>query len=192
MESDQQEEVPAASWRDEVVLASDSLSLLSDDMSMTISSQHKEYEAVTFQNFEKDRFSWLAETNLRHTCKKFKQKIVEYMAADIRCIKKVRCSVEHVQYLLYELVRISFTFTTEKNPSIPEAIDAVFTLHQDFFPEKNGVVKELEETLSWTGVDHMEKVRKDEELKLIRRAHRANKHRTITERQRLKFRAYFV
>lgn len=32
MESDQQEEAPAASWRDEVVLASDSISLVSDDM----------------------------------------------------------------------------------------------------------------------------------------------------------------
>ncbi|KAI3842356.1 hypothetical protein MKW98_026146 [Papaver atlanticum] len=206
MESDQQEEAPAAfkesaSWRDEVVLASDFISLLSDDMSMTIPSQHEECQAVTVQNFKKDRFSWLAETNLRHTCKKFKQEIVEYMAAEIldffiqpeeHCIKKERCSVEHVQYLLYKLVRISFTFTIEKNPSTPEAIDAVFTLHQDFLPEKNDVVKELEETLSWTGVDHVEKMRKDEELKLIRRAHRANKHRTITERQRLKFRAYFV
>ncbi|KAI3847721.1 hypothetical protein MKX03_004588 [Papaver bracteatum] len=176
MESDQQEEAAAAfeksaSWRDEVVLASDSISLLSDNMSITIPSQHEEYGAVTVPNFEKGRFSWLAETNLRNTCKEFKQEIVKYMAAEILdffiqpkeyCIKKVRCSVEHVEYLMYELVRISFTFTIEKNPSTPEAIDVVITLHQDFLPEKNDVVNKLEETLSWTGVDHMEKKRKDE------------------------------
>lgn len=50
--------------------------------SMSISSQDEECQVVTVANFKKDRFSLLAE-NLRHTCKEFKQEIVQYMAEEI-------------------------------------------------------------------------------------------------------------
>ncbi|KAI3909007.1 hypothetical protein MKW92_000081 [Papaver armeniacum] len=56
---------------------------------------------------------------------------------------------------------------------------------------KHKVVKELGKTLCWTEKDHKKKLRKDEELELTR-AHRANRDRKISRRQRLQFRAYFV
>ncbi|KAI3842347.1 hypothetical protein MKW98_026137 [Papaver atlanticum] len=51
--------------------------------------------------------------------------------------------------------------------------------------------EELARTLCWTGKNHKEKLKKDEQLKLIR-AHRANRQRKISKSRRLKVRAYFV
>ncbi|KAI3886981.1 hypothetical protein MKX03_036843 [Papaver bracteatum] len=51
--------------------------------------------------------------------------------------------------------------------------------------------QELGKTFSWTRNGHKKKLRKDEELELIR-AHRANRDRKISRPQRLKYRAYFV
>ncbi|KAI3845344.1 hypothetical protein MKW92_039211 [Papaver armeniacum] len=64
--------------------------------------------------------------------------------------------------------------------------------NSDEFKQK--IVKEMAaEILSFfiQPEDHKEKLRKDEELELIR-AHRANRDRNISRRRRLKFRAYFA
>ncbi|KAI3860288.1 hypothetical protein MKX03_030969 [Papaver bracteatum] len=152
---------------------------------------------VVVPNFEKKRFNGLAEC-LRRNSDEFKHKVVKEMATEIlaffiqpeeHCIKKERCGVEHLEFLLHELVRISFTYTIGR--STLEATDILFNLHQDFLPGKHKVVKELARTLCWNGKDHKEKLRKDKELELIR-AHTANRDRKTTRRQRLKFRAYFV
>ncbi|KAI3883175.1 hypothetical protein MKW92_041360 [Papaver armeniacum] len=101
------------------------------------------------------------------------------------------CSVEHVQFVLHELMRITFKYMMGKNPSMLEVADKLFNLHQDILQGKYDSVEELRKTLSWIGEDQMEKLRKHEELELIT-AHKANKHRKISRRQRLKFRAYFL
>ncbi|KAI3842345.1 hypothetical protein MKW98_026135 [Papaver atlanticum] len=196
MELDQQEAAAASLRIDPIVLARKSITLFAEGISLMIPSQQTEVK-VAVPNFEKKRFNGMAEC-LRCNSDEFKQKIVKEMAAEIlsffiqpeeRCSKKVRCGVEHVEFLLHELVRISFTYTIGK--STLEATDILFNLHQDFLPGKHKVVKELGKTLCWTGKDHEKKLRKDEELELIR-AHRANRDRKTTRRQRLKFRAYFV
>ncbi|KAI3842355.1 hypothetical protein MKW98_026145 [Papaver atlanticum] len=154
---------------------------------------------VTVENFERNRFNGMAKY-LGLFCDEIEQEIVDKMAADILAFfiqpeegkkKKERCSVEHVKFLLHQLVRISFTYTIGKNPSSLEATDILFNLHQDFLQGKHDVVRELARTLCWTGKDHMEKLKKDEQLKLIR-AHRANRQRKISKSRRLKVRAYFV
>lgn len=182
---------------DPVVLAPESITLLVQGISLKIPSQQVQLQ-MTVPNFEKNRFNGMAEC-LRRNCEEFKQKIVKELAAQIlaffiqpqeHCIKKVRCGVEHVEFLLHELVRISFTYTIGK--SMPEETDILLiNLHQDFLPGKHRVVKELGKTLCWTGKDLKKKLRKDEELELIR-AHRANRDRKISRTQRLKYRAYFV
>ncbi|KAI3944760.1 hypothetical protein MKW92_031591, partial [Papaver armeniacum] len=101
------------------------------------------------------------------------------------------CSAEHVQFLLHELMRITFKYMLGKNPSMLEAADRLFNLHKDILQGKHDCVEELRKTLSWIGEDQMEKLRKAEELELIT-AREANKHRKISRRRRLKFRAYFV
>ncbi|KAI3909009.1 hypothetical protein MKW92_000083 [Papaver armeniacum] len=51
--------------------------------------------------------------------------------------------------------------------------------------------EELARTLCWTRKNLKEKLKKDEQLKLIR-AHRANRQRKISKSRRLKVQAYFV
>ncbi|KAI3920925.1 hypothetical protein MKW92_003553, partial [Papaver armeniacum] len=63
--------------------------------------------------------------------------------------------------------------------------DILFNWHQDFLKGKHDVVRELARTLCWTGKDHKDKLKKDEELMLIR-AHRANRRQKISKSRRLK------
>ncbi|KAI3871721.1 hypothetical protein MKW92_004731, partial [Papaver armeniacum] len=71
------------------------------------------------------------------------------------------------------------------------AADRLFNLRQDILQGKYDSVEQLRKTSSWIGEDQMEKLRKREELELIT-ARKANEHRKISRRRRLKFRAYFV
>ncbi|KAI3847722.1 hypothetical protein MKX03_004589 [Papaver bracteatum] len=187
LELDQQEAAAAASLRnDPIVLAPESIKLFSEGISLMIPSQQTELQVVV-PNFEKKRFNGLAECLIRNS-DEFKHKVVKEMATEIlacfihpeeHCIKKERCGVEHLEFLLHELVRISFTYTIGR--STLEATDILFNLHQDFLPGKHKVVKELARTLCWTGKDHKEKLRKDKELELIR-AQTANRDRKTTRR----------
>ncbi|KAI3955835.1 hypothetical protein MKW98_006195 [Papaver atlanticum] len=185
-----------------IVLQPQCISLFADGISLILSRWVKlQVEVANSINC----WRGIAE-HLRLTCWKVKHEAVEQMAADILaffilpeehcslCIDNKMeepCSVEHVQFLLHELMRITFKYTIGKNLSMLEVADKLFNLHQDFLKGKYDPVEELRKTLSWIGEDNMEQLRKDEELELIT-AQRANEHRKIPRRQRLKFRAYFV
>lgn len=104
---------------------------------------------------------------------------------------KEPCSVGHVQYLLYELFRISFNRSSAGTSSLMEVGDKLFNLHQDLLQGKYDSVEKLGKTLTWIGEDQLEKLRKSEEEELVA-VHNANKRRTISRRQRHKLRAYFV
>ncbi|KAI3981088.1 hypothetical protein MKX01_032228 [Papaver californicum] len=184
---------------DGIVLARESIWLCYDGISLMILSEQEMLE-VTVENFEINRFNGMSEY-LRLFCDQVKKEIVEKMAANILAFfiqpeesknKKERCSAARVKFLLHKLVRISFTYTIGKNPSRPEATDLLFNLHQDFLQGNYDAVEELRKTVCWTGKDHMEKLRKDKELKLIRALSRANGRRKISEIRRLNVRAYFV
>ncbi|MCL7040134.1 hypothetical protein MKW94_023336 [Papaver nudicaule] len=196
LEQLQQREVAAAahkkyaSLRDDIVLEPKSVSLFSDGIYLEIHFQSKSVELrKTISDFEKTRFSLELAKYVKRTCEKVKRKTIEALAAEILaffiqpeegCIEKERCSVEHVEYLLHELVGISFTYTVEKNQSTPAETDIFINFHHEFLQGKDWAVKELRKTLSWIGKDHMDKLRKDEELALIR-AHRANRERRFPD-----------
>ncbi|MCL7051430.1 hypothetical protein MKW94_006549 [Papaver nudicaule] len=200
----QQEEAAAAhkkyaALRDDIALKPNSISLFSDGFYLKIRLKSERFR-TTIPDFEKTRFSVGLAKSVTRTCEKVKREGIEELAAEILaffiqpeegCIEKERCSVEHVEYLLHELVGISFTYTVEKNQSKPAETDIFINFHHEFLQGKDWVVRELRRTLRWIGKDHMDRLRKDEELELIR-AHRANRERKISRRQRLRFQNYFV
>ncbi|KAI3847720.1 hypothetical protein MKX03_004587 [Papaver bracteatum] len=180
-----------------------SMLFIVDGISLLIKSEREMLE-VTIENFERNRFDGMARY-LGLFCDRVKQEIVDKMAAEILAFfirpqegkkKRRRCNAEHVKFLLHQLVRISFTYTIGKNPSSLEVYMTkwyflLFNLHQDFLKGKQDEFRELARTLCWTGKNLKEKLKKDEQLKLIR-AHRANGQRKISKSRRLKVRAYFA
>ncbi|KAI3845343.1 hypothetical protein MKW92_039210 [Papaver armeniacum] len=169
VELDQQEVAADASLRnDPIVLAPESITFFAEGISLTIPSRQAQLQ-MSIPNFGKNRFNGTAEC-LRRKSDKFKQQIVKVMARRI------------IAFFIYLYI---FLCNSE------QGTDILLKLHQDFLPGKHKVIKELGETLCWTGKDHKDKLRKDEELELIR-AHKANRDRKISRRRSLKFRAYFA
>ncbi|KAI3926102.1 hypothetical protein MKW98_028238 [Papaver atlanticum] len=191
-----------------IVLPPECIPLFADGISLILSRWVKLQMAVARS---RNRWFGVAEY-LRLTCGKAKHEAVEKMAADILafflqpeerchgCINKKAnkkaeepCNVGHVQYLLYELCRNTFSESTVGPSSLMEVGNILFNLHQDLLQGKYDSAEKLGKTLTWIGEDQLERLRKDEdeELEAIRNAN-ANKHRKISRRQRQKIRAYLV